>query len=323
MDTVTHFAMGFGLAGLASLDPAVLSQPELAQAVWIGTVIGSQAPDFDGIMKLKGSAAYIKHHRGWSHSLPALLLWPLLISCVLVLFFDVSFVRLFLWTALAVGLHVFVDCFNSYGTQALRPFSRKWVAWNVINIFDPYIFGIHLIGFLLWMKGFHSGYVFLAVYLSITGYVLLKIRMRRKTVALVMQKSPYKGRVTVFPTLSFAQWGVIVETETHHCIGEVKHATLEWHDLLPKTTETPVVEAAKRDENAQAFLSFSRFPHVETREHPFGYEVRWCDLRFRIKNLYPFMSVVYLDNNLRILDSYTGWIYREDKLQRKLDIESV
>ena len=50
-------------------------------------------------------------------------------------------------------LHVFVDIFNAYGTQALRPFSKKWVALGVINTFDPFIFGIHCIGILLWVFG--------------------------------------------------------------------------------------------------------------------------------------------------------------------------
>jgi len=46
MDTGTHFAMGIGLFGLAHLDPAVASHPVTAQAVLLGTVLGSQAPDF-------------------------------------------------------------------------------------------------------------------------------------------------------------------------------------------------------------------------------------------------------------------------------------
>ena len=51
---------------------------------------------------------------------------------------------------LAVFLHVFVDIFNSYGTQALRPFSNKWVAIGVINTFDPIIFILHAIAIIIW-----------------------------------------------------------------------------------------------------------------------------------------------------------------------------
>ena len=47
---------------------------------------------------------------------------------------------------LAVFLHVFVDIFNAYGTQALKTLFSKWVALGMINTFDPFIFGIHVVG---------------------------------------------------------------------------------------------------------------------------------------------------------------------------------
>lgn len=64
MDTATHFVMGFGLAGLSFVDPAVASQPMLAGAVMLATVIGSQAPDADTALRLKSNAVYIRNHRG-------------------------------------------------------------------------------------------------------------------------------------------------------------------------------------------------------------------------------------------------------------------
>ena len=50
-------------------------------------------------------------------------------------------------------LHVFVDIFNSYGTQALRPITNKWIQLSVINTFDPIIFIILSTGVLLWILG--------------------------------------------------------------------------------------------------------------------------------------------------------------------------
>jgi len=96
MDTSTHITMGFGLAGLAYLDPNVATNPELATAVMIGTVIGSNAPDFDYTIKiLKGNGMYTEHHRGLSHSLPAIIIWPILIAYIIfVLFNQISFIPL-------------------------------------------------------------------------------------------------------------------------------------------------------------------------------------------------------------------------------------
>ncbi|MFD2505844.1 metal-dependent hydrolase [Paenibacillus septentrionalis] len=53
MDSASHFVVGVGLAGLAQLDPVVHSNPALSTVVIIGTIIGSQAPDFDTITRLK------------------------------------------------------------------------------------------------------------------------------------------------------------------------------------------------------------------------------------------------------------------------------
>lgn len=69
MDTGTHLIMGIGLGGLAAIDPVVAANPAIHTAVLLGTVIGSQAPDLDGLLRLKGNAIYIRNHRGISHSL--------------------------------------------------------------------------------------------------------------------------------------------------------------------------------------------------------------------------------------------------------------
>jgi inner membrane protein len=50
------------------------------------------------------------------------------------------------------------------------------------------------------------------------------------------------------------------------------------------------------------------------------YEVRFIDLRYRSNGHYPFVAVVQLDRELTIQSSYTGWIFSEEKLRKKLDI---
>lgn len=126
MDTGTHIVMGIALGGLAMVDPVVASEPATMSTVVAGVIVGSLIPDIDTILKLRNNAVYIRHHRGITHSIPAVLLWPLLITLLFSLIApEANFIHLWAWTFLAVFLHVFVDIFNSYGTQALRPFSNK------------------------------------------------------------------------------------------------------------------------------------------------------------------------------------------------------
>src|SRR5690625_3530101 len=131
MDTGTHIVMGVAIGGLATLDPVVANGPTLFNAVFIGAIIGSQAPDFDTILKLKNDAIYIRHHLGFTHSIPAMIIWGILIASIIYMFVpQVDFLHLWAWTFVAVILHVLVDVFNAYGTQVLRPFSNRWVAYG-------------------------------------------------------------------------------------------------------------------------------------------------------------------------------------------------
>ena len=53
MDTGTHIVMGIALGGLALADPVVASHSITTTAVIAGTIIGSQAPDIDTVLKLE------------------------------------------------------------------------------------------------------------------------------------------------------------------------------------------------------------------------------------------------------------------------------
>lgn len=125
MDTATHLVMGVTLGSLATLDPAIAQSDIGPQAVMLATIAGSNIPDIDTVLKLRNNAKYIRNHRGITHSIPAVILWSFLISGISFAFFsDAPYLHLLLWSFIAVFLHVFVDIFNAYGTQALRPFTK-------------------------------------------------------------------------------------------------------------------------------------------------------------------------------------------------------
>lgn len=89
MDTGSHLLLGVTLAGLAHATGFVGTDPAVGQALMIATVVGSHAPDFDTVVRLRGITSYIRFHRGITHSIPALFLWPLIISVPLAWGFDV------------------------------------------------------------------------------------------------------------------------------------------------------------------------------------------------------------------------------------------
>ncbi|WP_409273911.1 metal-dependent hydrolase [Neobacillus sp. SCS-31] len=323
MDTGTHVVMGLALGGLATLDPAVAPHTATASAVMIGTIIGSQIPDIDTVLKLRSNAVYIRNHRGITHSVPAVFLWPLLITGIIFFFNpDANLLHLWLWTQIAVFLHVFVDIFNAYGTQALRPFSCKWVALGVINTFDPFIFGIHVAGLVVWIMGAPPGYTFLVVYGILIFYYFLRFSAKREVVNAVKQIVPDATQIVVAPTMKFHHWKVAVMTESEFFVGRAHGKTVRILDKFNRVPvpDTPVIIAAKKDTNISAFLSFSPVYRWEVKEFDDYYEVRFIDLRYRSNGHYPFVAVAHLDPDLNIINSYTGWIFSEEKLRKKLTI---
>lgn len=323
MDTSTHVVMGLALGGLATLDPAVMESSVTASSVFIATIIGSQAPDIDTLLKLKNNAVYLRNHRGITHSIPAILIWPLAIVALIYPFFpEANLFHLWIWTFIAVFLHVFVDIFNAYGTQALRPFSSKWVALGVINTFDPFIFSIHVVGLFLWAFGAHPGYTFLAIYAVIVVYYIIRFQYQRQVRNAVKKFIPDATEMIIAPTIRFHYWRVAVINQHQFFVGRAYKNQVRILDQFNRVPvpETPVLEAAKKDKNLSAFLSFSPVYRWELDEYDDYYEVRFIDLRYRSNGHYPFVAVVQLDKDLNIRTSYTGWIFSKERLRKKLDI---
>ncbi|MFA9559255.1 metal-dependent hydrolase [Evansella sp. AB-rgal1] len=323
MDTGTHVVMGVAIGGLATLDPVVSSNPAMTQAVMIGAIVGSQAPDFDTILKLKNNAVYIRNHRGVTHSIPFLFIWPTAITLLLgSLMPNIQLFHLFMWTFLAVFLHVFVDIFNAYGTKALAPIQDKWIALGIINIFDPFIFIAHIIGIVMWRFGSDPGWTFLTMYIIIIGYYLWRIWTHRKVYEELKRKHPDSTHIFISPTFRWSSWHVVIRTKEKMHVAKVRGLDVQYFETYPfePIPDDEIINAARKDDaNLKAFLSFSPAYRWEVTEEDHGYTVKFVDLRYRSKGHYPFIAIVRLDSNLNILSSYTGWIYNTETLQRKLE----
>lgn len=327
MDTATHFVMGFGLAGLSFVDPVVASNPELAIAAMIGTVAGSQAPDIDTVLRIrKNNASYIRNHRGITHSIPFLFIWTALITAVISLLFrDVPILHVALWTGIAVCVHVFTDVFNTYGTQAMRPFTEKWISWNIIHIFDPVLFTTHVIAILLWFFGITDpAPTFIILYSFLALYYIWRTLVhysKTKQVRKMDTSSATGDKYYVIPTVHLNRWHVVkAHKDGSYEIGKLDGRLLVWSKHAVSSNH-PAVEASKSHPDIQAFLYFTSFAVAEVEELSFGYFVRWGDVRYRHRKQYPFVACMVMDKNYEPISTYVGWL-SEDKMEKKLSLGS-
>ncbi|REB05313.1 metal-dependent hydrolase [Sporosarcina sp. BI001-red] len=322
MDTGTHIAMGIAISGLAMADPIVASHSATMGPVFAGIMLGSLAPDTDTVLKLRNNAVYIRNHRGITHSIPAVLLWPIVISLILSFFApEANFIHLWAWTFLAVSIHVFVDIFNSYGTQALRPFSHMWVALSVINTFDPIIFALHVIAIGAWVFGAPPVPTMSILYGVVFMYYLLRFAVRGAVKRAVKNTIPEATEIYIAPTMRFFQWRIAASTKTNHYVGRAYGRSVNIYDRFDRKPlpTSPYVEAAMTDRNMAAFVSFSPIYRWEITQVDVLTEVRLIDLRYRSKTFYPFVAVAHVDADFNVVNSYTGWIFSEDKLRKKLN----
>lgn len=324
MDTGTHIVMGIGLTALAMHDPTLSDHFGAAATTLIA---GSLIPDSDTVLKLKNNAVYISNHRGITHSIPFTILWPILITLLVFTFFShINPLHIWLWAQLAVFLHVFVDIFNSYGTQALRPFSNKWIQLSVINTFDPYIFILWCLGIVLWAFGLNAFAVYIPIFIVLVIYYIVRFifqaTIRKRVLRMVSsQDNAHLVKVFVAPTMKFMEWRVAVQTQTHDYVGRSYGTNVVFADKVKRQPfpDEDLMQVLRNDPNIKAFLNFSSIYRWDTRRLSDNIlEVRFIDLRYLNKDHYSFVAIVHLDQDLNITHSYTGWVFSEQKLMKKL-----
>ncbi|MGM9988748.1 MAG: metal-dependent hydrolase [Bacillaceae bacterium] len=325
MDSATHIVMGVTLGALATLDPTLATIPAVPEGIILATVLGSTAPDIDTIFKLNNNAQYIRNHRGRTHSVPAVILWTILITFVVHLFFStIPFFHLLFWTFFAVFLHVFTDVFNAYGTQALRPFSNKWIAFGIIGTFDITIFTIHAGAIaLFFLLSVSIGKIALYAYLLTIIYYFIRLKMHYDVKRRIKILVPTARVINVTPAVHPLKYHVAAICKHETYIIKVHYKKINIVDaFIPKPLpNNEIMNAALKDRNVIAFLTFSPHYQYDITRYTNHTEVRFMDLRYYSDNRYPFVAIVQLDDNFKIIDSYTGWVFKEQKLRKKLKLK--
>jgi inner membrane protein len=164
MDTLTHALSGALLArALTPSAPRSPSAPSrLGPAVppWHAVVLGFVAaafPDSDVVLRFISETAYLRGHRGVTHSLLMLPLWSLLLGWLAARAFRrPDAMRRYAWLAgCAIAIHIAGDWITQFGTMLLAPLSDARFGLGAIFIIDLVISGIllaSLIASALWRR---------------------------------------------------------------------------------------------------------------------------------------------------------------------------
>ncbi|WP_028545438.1 metal-dependent hydrolase [Paenibacillus taiwanensis] len=313
MDTGSHLLFGATLAGLACADPSIAGQTPLFYAVLTASLIGAHAPDFDTVTRLHSYSAYIRHHRGWTHTLPAILLWPLLIAIPIAALFGVwdHWPTLAIWSCASVLFHIVLDTFNAYGIQVLRPWTRKWVHLDVLCLFDPFLFSIHAVALSswLWLPRAEAVMWFVSVYVLTALYIGWRTVVHADVRSMLRQSYADAVHVQLIPGIRWSRWQFLIEQEDCFVTGWIKNNRFitEEGTYAKSHTQPEAVSRAMTTDGVRAFLSFAERVNIQCQQWQEGYRVICSDVRFWHNHRFPFRVEVVLDVDYNVIDTKMGW----------------
>lgn len=312
MDTLTHALTGLGVAALSQAHPDIAANPQTREAVFWVAQLASQIPDLDIIMRLKNHSTYLRHHRGFSHSLPAQFAGSILAAAAVKLFYpSASIFHLLVIALIAVFLHVGLDLLTSYGTQAFAPFRRGKYAYDLLSIVDPFLMVLFTVGAMNWFGGIADPTSVFKLIFSLSGlYVFIKwcVAKRVKFVTGERFKQERVIACSIIPTFSPNRWQYVIETKKAFHVGTttILSGKIIAQEEYPKPKPHKVIVKAHQSKRLCAFSEIARHRFYAWHKVNDGYLVVCSDLRYRLGPLTPFSVYVLLDQDLQVVKSGMG-----------------
>jgi inner membrane protein len=301
MDTLTHALIGVAVAGLSGHHPSV------ADPVYIATVLGAQAPDFDIVAQVRGNMAYLKQHRAFSHSIPGIGLWSAAIAGLIHLFMPQASVGQLLFWAFAGGLsHTLIDYFNTHGTAILWPFRRERKSYPLLNVFDPCLMSLLLSLYLYQLPIRQLAFASLT---AIVLYIFLRYMLKVRATNWLKARFAIQGvqRVWVMPCLTHLfSWDFVVETAGRHLNGRLGalFPVLEVKADLPRHELSPLAGEALKTSLGEFFTSFTPFIYLEEKPDETATRVNLYDLRYFGDRRFLHSATIVFDGDNLPCESY-------------------
>src|SRR5262245_20795532 len=286
----------------------------------VTAVIASNFPDIDSIAGLWGTGAYLDHHRGITHSLIGVPVFALLLSAVMY-FFSGKFWATYAVALISMGTHPALDYLNSYGVRPLLPWSRKWFYGDAVDIIDPYLDLLLLIGILAgaWSPRIRCGAAWVSLILAVL-YIGARVELHGMALSrLKNQAAQISGVQTsaALPRMLTPQlWNGIIETD--HSITQLPIDALRGPfpsgDRVIRLSRGPsdeVVAHAANAPSAAALLRFARFPITRVEQLSSEYRVTFFDFRFYRQGT-ALASEVTLDQSMHVVKDSLSFVQRID-----------
>ncbi len=309
MDPITHGVIGAALSAF-SQEPVSLTNP-----MTIGAMLGAMSPDLDVVVRLyKDEMVYLKSHRGFSHSLPALAGYSVLITAGLFFFFPaMAVLEVFAFTLLGALSHTLFDILNSYGAQLFR----KKIKANLLSLYDPFISVMAL--YLIFYRA-HTPVTLTITAVSFFGYLALRFAMKRFSAGRVLKRyrALKPSKITMLPSLkAFHKWDFVMETECGQTVGKYdpfKSAVEIVERFMFDDEQEHFLDVFNRTNVGEYFKDFTPNYHIVKLEEAEKIILKIIDLRYHFRDDFMHHATIHLDKESNVLHSYVHPYSLEKKI---------
>jgi membrane-bound metal-dependent hydrolase YbcI (DUF457 family) len=271
-------------------------------------VIAANLPDIDSIAGFWGTASYLDHHRGITHSLIGIPILSLLLSVVMY-FFSGNFVRTYAVALVAMATHPALDFLNPYGLRPFLPMNGTWYYGDILFIFDPYLDTALLFGLILGVRypKFRQTGAILSLFL---GIAYIGVRMELHAAAVSRQGLSFNSDVSSKPE----KWAMLPRMwnpVSWDLIAAFPDRVVNNEISIKTAPPSSVVMQAAGTASGSALLRFARFPVTRVQRLPSGYSVTFFDFRFYNSATNTALGAgVTLDDSMRVVSDDLSFIHQ-------------
>ncbi|MEW5743856.1 MAG: metal-dependent hydrolase [Nitrospirota bacterium] len=295
MDPVTHALSGVVIHRLGFARKTAL----------FVLVFSAIAPDLDYVTRLWGADVFLRYHRGITHGILALAVFPLIMA----LLFGLKRKGFFYFYALSFlgyGSHLLLDLTNQYGTRILSPLDWDKYALDLTFIIDPYV----SLGLLLAVVGSsvsrkRAGLIAFAAVLLLSGYIAGKAYLQEEAKQFLKTRvDAHTYRLCPLPN-DFLRWWFVTSSGDDVSTGFVDLFTRRVYlqEKYRMDNGAPEIVASKQSGMVRSFLTFSRYPYAEVKNEQGRTVVLWRELSYSFLPGERFIARVVMDKQGRIIGS--------------------
>ncbi|WP_297210561.1 MULTISPECIES: metal-dependent hydrolase [Thermodesulfovibrio] len=270
MDPLSHSLSGFVSGSFLTKNRALL----------FVFIISTLSPDLDIILRLHGKETFLIYHRGITHGILALFVFPLIPA--LILRKKYGFFKVYLISLCGYALHILLDLTNQYGTRILCPFDCTPYSLSLTFIIDPYVLLPFLLSVIISLKfKKQSRFFYLLAIIFVLFYIGLKAYLKTEARDFLKQKiEAQQYRVYPLPN-DFLRWWFVSKYNDEYITGFVDLFSKKVYiDKRYKIINDDAISKSKDSQSVKALLNIAKHPVAEAKREGNITVVTWRELSY-------------------------------------------